>query len=234
VSSHKKWWHSSIKVSPCGDKFEGNPLIHHLSQSHLNFVDLNTIKKEEAQRPSTTCTGNQNREGGTTPGNVESTNNRGRINNIGSNKNVEITNNRGDINDRGRIKIDWSRGNFLENLSIILLEGMGQCPTRERSEEEMVDDNFTTTQQLSLCPDSHSSTLSFSLETLAQHHTLISQLQDEFEFLTRQGENIETKLEARPPNSLVQSQNEETESRPESMPPDLNVVLEPPLEEDQN
>jgi hypothetical protein len=221
-------------VSPCGDKFEGNPLIHHLSQSHLNSVDLNTIKKEEAQRPSTTGTGNQTREGGTTQGNVESTNNGGRINNRGSINNVEITNNRGDINDRGRIKSDWFGGNFLENLSISLLEGIGQCPTRERPEEEMVHDNFTTTQQLSLCLDSHSSTLSLSLDTLAQHHMLISQLQDEFEFLRRQGENIETKLEARPPNSLVQSQNEETESRPESMLPDLNLVLEPPLEEDQD
>jgi hypothetical protein len=96
-----------------------------------------------------------------------------------------------------------------------------------------VDDNFTTTQQLSLCLDSHSSTLSFTLDTLAQHRTLISQLQDEVEFLRRQGENIETKLEARPPNSPAQSQNEETESRPEPTLPDLNVALEPPPEEDQ-
>jgi hypothetical protein len=33
----RSWWHSCIKVSPRGDKFEGKPLIHHLSQSHRNF-----------------------------------------------------------------------------------------------------------------------------------------------------------------------------------------------------
>jgi hypothetical protein len=180
---------------------------------------LNTIKKEEAQqgllakknpeRPSPIGSSNRTNAGGTTPGNVES------------------------ISDRGSIKCDWSGGNLLEISFTSLLEGMAQHPARERLEEELVDDNFTTTQQLSLCLDSHSSTLSFTLDTLAQHRTLISQLQDEVEFLRRQGENIETKLEARPPNSPAQSQNEETRSRPEPTLPYLNVALEPPPEEDQ-
>jgi hypothetical protein len=65
-------------------------------------------------------------------------------------------------------------------------------------------------QQLALHLGSHRSTLTFTLDTLAQHHTLINQLQDEFEFLRRQGENMEAKLEARPLNSSTQSQNEET------------------------
>jgi hypothetical protein len=91
-----------------------------------------------------------------------------------------------------------------------------------------VEDNFSTTQQLALCLDSHSSTLTFTLYTLAQHHTLINQLQDEVEFLRHQGESLEAKLEARPSNSSAQSQNEETGSRADPKLPDLNVALEPP------
>jgi hypothetical protein len=76
--------------------------------------------------------------------------------------------------------------------------------------------------------DSHSSTLTFTLDTLAQHRTLINQLQDEVEFLRRQGERMEAKLEARPSNSSVQSQNEETRRREDPILPDLNVALDPP------
>jgi hypothetical protein len=90
---------------------------------------------------------------------------------------------------------------------------MAQRPTRERLEDKLVEDNFSTTQQLALRLDSHSSTLTFTLDTLAQHHTLINQLQDEVEFLRRQGERMEAMLEARTPNSSMQSQNEETGSR---------------------
>jgi hypothetical protein len=97
----------------------------------------------------------------------------------------------------------------------------------------MVDDNFSTTQQLTLYIESHSSTLTFTMDTLAQHCTLINQLQDEVEFLRRQGEKMESKLEAVPPNSLAQSQNEETRRKEDPMLPDLNVALEPPLEEYQ-
>ena len=96
-----------------------------------------------------------------------------------------------------------------------------------------MEDNFSTTQQLALRLDSHSSTLTFTLDTAAQHHTLINQLQDEVEILRRQGERMEAKLEARPSNFSLQSQNEETGSRVVPILPDLNVVLEPPPEEDR-
>jgi hypothetical protein len=78
-------------------------------------------------------------------------------------------------------------------------------------EDELVDDNFTTTHRLSLRIDSHSSTLSFTLDTLAQHMTLIGKLQDEVDFLRRQGEVMQARLDARDtsPNSSVQSHNEE-------------------------
>ena len=49
--------------------------------------------------------------------------------------------------------------------------------------EESVEDNFTTTQALSLKIDVHGSTLSFALETLARHRVLIGQLQDEVDYL---------------------------------------------------
>jgi hypothetical protein len=110
---------------------------------------------------------------------------------------------------------------------------MAQRPARERLEDELVEDNFSTTQQLALCLDSHSSTLTFTLDTLAQHRTLINQLQDEVEFLRRQGERMEAMLEARTSNSSAQSQNKETGSRADPILPDLNVALEPPPEEDR-
>ena len=52
-------------------------------------------------------------------------------------------------------------------------------------DEKLVEDNFTFTHQLSLKVDSHSSNLSFSLETLAEHKALIGQLQDKVDFLRR-------------------------------------------------
>jgi hypothetical protein len=115
---------------------------------------------------------------------------------------------------------------------VILVANMAQRPARERSKDELVEDNFSTTQQLALRMDSHSSTLTFTLDTPAQHHTLIKQLQDEFDFLRRQGERMKAIMEARPSNSSAQSQNEETRSRVNPIQPDLNVVLEPPPEED--
>jgi hypothetical protein len=99
---------------------------------------------------------------------------------------------------------------------------------RERLEDELVDDRFSTTQQLALCLNSHSSTLTFTLDTLAQHRTLINQLQDEFELLRLQGERMEAILEARPPNSSMQSQNKEIGNRADPILHVLNVPLEPP------
>jgi hypothetical protein len=55
---------------------------------------------------------------------------------------------------------------------------MDQRPGQENQEEEMVDDNFITTQHLALRLDSHGTTLSFTMETLSQHRALINQLQD--------------------------------------------------------
>lgn len=40
---------------------------------------------------------------------------------------------------------------------------------------ESMEDNFTSTQRLSIKVDSHSSTISFALDTLAQHRMLIGQ-----------------------------------------------------------
>jgi hypothetical protein len=95
-------------------------LIHHLNQSHQNFADLNTIKKEEVQqgllakknskRISPIGSSNRTSAGGTTLGNIEST------------------------NDRGSIKCDWSGGNLLEISFTSLLEGMAQHPAQERLE----------------------------------------------------------------------------------------------------
>jgi hypothetical protein len=110
---------------------------------------------------------------------------------------------------------------------------MAQRPGHERLEEELVEDNFSTTQQLALRLDSHSSTLNFTLETLAQHRSLINQLQDEVDYLRRQGERIEAMHEVRTHNSTEQSQNEETGSRADPVLPDLNVALEPPPEEER-
>jgi hypothetical protein len=66
----------------------------------------------------------------------------------------------------------------------------------------------------------------------------IGQLQDEVDFLFRQGEVMQTRLDARnaSPNTSVQSHNEEVGSRPgtneKSLMLDLNVTLEPPADED--
>jgi hypothetical protein len=60
---------------------------------------------------------------------------------------------------------------------------------RELEDEEMVEENFTFSHRLSLKVDSHSSTLSFVLQTLTQHRELIGQLQEEANFLRTQGAN---------------------------------------------
>jgi len=97
-----------------------------------------------------------------------------------------------------------------------------------------VDDNFTTTQRLSLRIESHNSTLYFTLKTLAQHQMLIGQLQDEVDFLRRKGEAMKARLDVRSPSSSVQSQNEEVNNKPGSSEdlPNLNMALDPPPDED--
>jgi hypothetical protein len=105
---------------------------------------------------------------------------------------------------------------------------MAQFSTHERQEEELVDENFSTTQQLALHINSHKSTLTFTLDTLSQYHTLINRLQYEVEFLRCQGEHVEAKLEAKPPNSSAQSQNEEIGRKEDPKLPYLNIALEPP------
>jgi hypothetical protein len=68
---------------------------------------------------------------------------------------------------------------------------------RMERDEEMVDENFHTTQQLAMRLDSHSATLNFTLETLSSHRAMISQLQDEVEYLRSQGERLEKDKENR-------------------------------------
>jgi hypothetical protein len=90
--------------------------------------------------------------------------------------NIDRGNTRGNNIDKGSVKgniSDWSEGNFT-TIIVSLIAKMAQRSARERSEEELVEDNFSTTQQLALCLDSHSSTLTFTLDTLAQHCTLIN------------------------------------------------------------
>jgi hypothetical protein len=72
---------------------------------------------------------------------------------------------------------------------------------------ESLEDNFTSTQRLSLKVDSHNFTLSFSLETLAQHRVLIGQLQDEVDFLHRQGESLQRQLDVRESTSEASVQD---------------------------
>lgn len=122
----------------------------------------------------------------------------------------------------------------LRSVSLVMAHENAQQQARANLEEELVDDNFTTTQRLSLIIESLSSTLSFTLETLAQHRTLIEQLQDEVNFLHRQREAMKARLNASSPNSSTQSQNEEVGNRLGSSEdlPDLNVALEPPPDED--
>jgi hypothetical protein len=66
-----------------------------------------------------------------------------------------------------------------------MAKGKAHMQTQAEEVAESVEDNFTSTQCLSIKVDSHSSTISFSLDTLAQHRMLIGQLQDEVDFLRR-------------------------------------------------
>jgi hypothetical protein len=111
------------------------------------------------------------------------------------------------------------------------IASMDQRRVQEDREEEMVDDNFLTTQHLAMRLDSHSTTLNFTLETLSQHRALISQLQDEVDFLRRQGERLEEEHGTRAQEVAGQSRSEECESRDVPILPDLNVALDMPPEE---
>ena len=122
------------------------------------------------------------------------------------------------------------------NLSLVVAHENGEHQAQANLEDKVVDDNFTTTHRLSLRIDSHNSTLSFTLDTLAQHQTLIGQLQDEVVFLRRQRKAMKARLDVKDtsPSSSIQSHNEEDDNRPGSNEdlPDLNVTLEPPPDED--
>jgi hypothetical protein len=105
---------------------------------------------------------------------------------------------------------------------------------RMERDEEMVDENFHTTQQLAMRLDSHSATLNFTLETLSSHRAMISQLQDEVEYLRSQGERLEKDKENRAQDVEGQSSSiagEAGGTRAAPVLPDLNVALEPPAEE---
>lgn len=104
---------------------------------------------------------------------------------------------------------------------------------RMERNEEMVDENFHTTQQLAMRLDSHSATLNFTLETLSSHRAMISQLQDEVEYLRSQRERLEKDKENRAQDVEGQSSNIAGEvggTRAAPALPDLNVALEPPTE----
>jgi hypothetical protein len=77
--------------------------------------------------------------------------------------------------------------------------------------------------------DSHSTTLNFTLETLSNHRALISQLQDEVDFLRSQGENLEKEKGNRVQEVEGQSssfEGDEGENRAALTLPDLNIPLE--------
>ena len=90
-------------------------------------------------------------------------------------------------------------------------------------------DNFLTTQYLVMHLDSHNATLNFTLETLSNHHALISQLQDEVDFLRSQGEKLEKEKGNRVQEVEGQSnkfEGDEGENIAALTLPDLNVPLE--------
>jgi hypothetical protein len=90
---------------------------------------------------------------------------------------------------------------------------MAQRTGHERLEEELMEDNFSTTQQLALWLDSHGSTLNFTLETLAQHRSLINQLQDKVSYIIWQGERIEAMHEVRTHNTARPKRSPGTTAR---------------------
>jgi hypothetical protein len=97
----------------------------------------------------------------------------------------------------------------------------------------MVEDNLFTTQQLAPRLDSHSSTLSFMMETLSHHQSLINQLQYEVDFLRRQGEIFEELHATRAHDSAEKIQSEECGRRVNPVVPELNISLEIPPKEEQ-
>ena len=97
-----------------------------------------------------------------------------------------------------------------------------------------MDANFITTQHLAMRLDSHNTTLSFMMETMSQHRALINRLQDEVDFLRRQGERLEELHGTRAQDSTDQSQSEECRSRVVSVLTYMNVTLDMPPEEAQS
>jgi hypothetical protein len=74
---------------------------------------------------------------------------------------------------------------------------------------ESMEDKFPSTQCLSIKVDSHSSNISFFLDTLAQHIMLSNQLHNEVDFLRMQGESLQPQLDMRtsPSESSVPEQD---------------------------
>jgi hypothetical protein len=97
---------------------------------------------------------------------------------------------------------------------------MEQRRAQEDREEETVGDNFLTTQHLAMRLDSHSATLNFTLETLSHHRAMISQLQDEVDYLRSQGERLEKEQGTRAQEVEGQSSSEEGENREAPILPD--------------
>jgi hypothetical protein len=104
--------------------------------------------------------------------------------------------------------------------------------------EEMVEDNFITIQKLVIKVNALTSTVTFALETLAQHRVLVGQLQDELDFLRRQGESLHQQLEHRKVTYETFSPGMDTgysfkqEAKRLRILSDLNVAVAPPEEED--
>jgi len=95
-----------------------------------------------------------------------------------------------------------------------------------------VEDNFASTQRLSIKVDSHSSTILLDLDTLPKHRMLIFQLQDEVDFFRGQGESMQRQLDSRtsPSEASVTEQtlgkHDSQEVKERRVLPDLNVVVE--------
>lgn len=120
---------------------------------------------------------------------------------------------------------------------------MGTVQTMEVTKEGLaygeivVEDNFTTIQKLVIKVNALNSTVTFALETLAQHRVLVGQLQDKVDFLRRQGESLQQQLEQRKASFETSTPSMDTgcslrqEVKGLRTLLDLNVAVAPPEEE---
>jgi hypothetical protein len=81
------------------------------------------------------------------------------------------------------VEVSLTTKNDSDTSIIIMAKGKAHMQTQAEEVEVSVEDNFTSTQSLSIKVNSHGLTISFTLDTLAQHRMLIGQLQDEVDFL---------------------------------------------------